>query len=137
MCSMEKELGTTPRSFARVASGRVLPSRATRFVSSRLCVIRGRACAPDSICAVTEGAATRAARTTAAKNPSFRNMGLPLSLRLTSDTPRDKGLLPAKLVGASLRREYSVAGSSWAENSCQDRTYPNSKTTEMAYEAQP
>src|SRR6266436_7491845 len=78
MWSMGKLFATGPRSFARLASGCVLPVSATRSISLMLCVIRERARRPDSTCARTADAADKMARTAREKDPHLRTMG-PLS----------------------------------------------------------
>src|SRR5216683_625254 len=117
MCSMGKLFATGPRSFARLASGCVLPVRATRSISLVLCVILGRACRPDSTCARTVGSANKMARTTREKDPHLRTMG-PLSYaRICPKQIAERGTPEQKERDRALARRQVDGRASMLENS--------------------
>src|SRR6266852_2810765 len=138
MCSMAKSFATAPRSFAGRASGWVLPSSTTRFMSSTLCVIRGRACRPDSTCALTAGAAISTARTTRDKDPHLRTMG-PLSYTkicpkqsAERDTPapkeRERTVVRRQVDGRVLMPENSQQDVAYHSSKRERNALPMSKT---------
>src|SRR6266478_6343984 len=117
MWSMAKLLATAPRSFVSLASGCVLPVSATRSISLMLCVIRGRACRPDSTCARTVDAADKMARTAREKDPHLQTMG-PLSY--ASICPKqivERGTPEEKERARALARRQVDGRASMPENS--------------------
>src|SRR6266436_1074567 len=111
MWSMAKLLATAPRSFVSLASGCVLPVSATRSISLMLCVIRGRACRPDSTCARTVDAADKMARTAREKDPHLQTMG-PLSYASICPKPiakRSKPLEKDHALALALSQGHSAA----------------------------
>src|SRR5215471_15969703 len=70
--------GTAPRSFRKLASGRVLPSRLTRRVSSTLCVTTGRVWRPEPPCPQARVEWKKLPKKTAMEEAilTLRNMGL-------------------------------------------------------------
>src|SRR5882757_5678103 len=117
MWSMAKLLATTPRSFASLASGCVLPGSATRSISLMLCVIRGRARRPDSTCARTAEAADKMARTTREKDPHLRTMG-PLSYaRICPKQTAERGTPEQKERDRALVQRQVDGRASMPENS--------------------
>jgi hypothetical protein len=102
-----------------------LPLRGTRFVSSTLCVIRGRGPGPGPCWAKPAGAAAREA-TTAATNPSLRNMG-PFFLNQGFErTSREERPQPARRRGTNPRRDCPGRSSSAAKSS-RGHAYPGSQ----------